>query len=91
MIRGPQATGDPTCVATVQLTGFYYLKKRAFEGILIQGPLRTSYASGTESNQSVPSNYQQHLFVFESPLNLEVTPDAPTIDTERRKLEVEIG
>ncbi|GFW62248.1 hypothetical protein TNCV_4421351 [Trichonephila clavipes] len=28
---------------------------------------------------------QQHLSVSESPLNLEVTPDAPTIDTERRK------
>ncbi|GFU02897.1 hypothetical protein TNCV_3480981 [Trichonephila clavipes] len=37
-----------------------------------------------------PSTSQQHLSVSESPLNLEVTPDAPTIDTERRKSEIEI-
>ncbi|GFW36849.1 hypothetical protein TNCV_4348901 [Trichonephila clavipes] len=30
-------------------------------------------------------------FKVQSPLNLEVTPDAPTIDTERRKSETEIG
>ncbi|GFT69750.1 uncharacterized protein TNCV_3700341 [Trichonephila clavipes] len=34
---------------------------------------------------------QQHLSVPEFPLNLEVTPYAPTIDTERRKSETEIG
>ncbi|GFV86273.1 DDE_3 domain-containing protein [Trichonephila clavipes] len=34
---------------------------------------------------------QQHLSVTESPSNLEVSPDAPTIDTERRNSEIEIG
>ncbi|GFW91602.1 uncharacterized protein TNCV_4500211 [Trichonephila clavipes] len=44
MIRGIQDTGGPICVTTVSLTGFSYLKRRP-ERILIQSPLRTSYAS----------------------------------------------
>ncbi|GFW61397.1 hypothetical protein TNCV_4137141 [Trichonephila clavipes] len=44
MIRGSQATGAPKGVITVPLTRLPYLKKEA-EGILIQGPLRASYAS----------------------------------------------
>ncbi|GFT95832.1 hypothetical protein TNCV_311841 [Trichonephila clavipes] len=45
MTRGPQATGAPTRVSTVPLTGYSCLKKSP-EEILIQGPFRTSYASG---------------------------------------------
>ncbi|GFY33708.1 hypothetical protein TNCV_4594201 [Trichonephila clavipes] len=48
-------------------------------------------SGSTESNESFSSTSQQHLSVSKSPLNLEVTPDAPTIDTERRKSEIEIG
>ncbi|GFU05872.1 hypothetical protein TNCV_3394621 [Trichonephila clavipes] len=44
MIRSPQATGAPTSIITVPLTGLPYLKKGP-EGILIQGPLRASYDS----------------------------------------------
>ncbi|GFX15204.1 HTH_Tnp_Tc3_2 domain-containing protein [Trichonephila clavipes] len=43
MIRGPQATGTPTCVTTVPLTWLSFLKKGT-EGVLIRGPLRTRYA-----------------------------------------------
>ncbi|GFT02847.1 hypothetical protein TNCV_1846591 [Trichonephila clavipes] len=49
MIQGPQATGAPTCVTTVPLTGLSFLKK-APEEVLIRGPLRTCYASDNESN-----------------------------------------
>ncbi|GFW49452.1 transposable element Tcb2 transposase [Trichonephila clavipes] len=44
MMQGPQPIGAPTCVTTVLVTGLSSLK-RGPEGILIQGPLRTSYAS----------------------------------------------
>ncbi|GFU04238.1 hypothetical protein TNCV_863611 [Trichonephila clavipes] len=44
MIRNPQSTGAPTCVTTVPLTGFPYLKKGP-EGISIQSSFRASYAS----------------------------------------------
>ncbi|GFW97752.1 hypothetical protein TNCV_1425151 [Trichonephila clavipes] len=44
MIRGPQATGAPTCVITDQLTGFSYLNRDP-GGVSFQGPLRTGYAS----------------------------------------------
>ncbi|GFV51462.1 hypothetical protein TNCV_844011 [Trichonephila clavipes] len=50
-----------------------------------QGLLRISFASGTESKNQINwfhRTSQQHLSVSESPLNLEVTPDAPTINTE---------
>ncbi|GFS48258.1 hypothetical protein TNCV_2296461 [Trichonephila clavipes] len=45
MIRGPKATGCPTCVTTVPLTELSFLK-RSPEGVLIRGQLRTSYAKG---------------------------------------------
>ncbi|GFW84209.1 hypothetical protein TNCV_4878721 [Trichonephila clavipes] len=38
-------------------------------------------SGSTESNESVPSTSQQHLSISESPLNLEVTPNAQSIDT----------
>ncbi|GFX90002.1 hypothetical protein TNCV_887001 [Trichonephila clavipes] len=44
-IGGDKATGTPPCVTKVPLTWLSYLKKGP-EGILIQGPLRTCYASG---------------------------------------------
>ncbi|GFV26038.1 hypothetical protein TNCV_2694041 [Trichonephila clavipes] len=48
-------------------------------------------SGNTELNESVPSTSQQHLYASEFPLNLEVTPDAPTIDTERQKSGIEVG
>ncbi|GFU76022.1 uncharacterized protein TNCV_1540001 [Trichonephila clavipes] len=52
MIRNPPATGTPTCVTAIQLTGFSYLKGTP-GGILIQGPLRTSYASGSNPGEDM--------------------------------------
>ncbi|GFV91168.1 hypothetical protein TNCV_896891 [Trichonephila clavipes] len=43
MIRDSQATGAPTCVTT----GLSFLKKGP-DGVLIRGPLRTSYATVSE-------------------------------------------
>ncbi|GFV45001.1 hypothetical protein TNCV_2082121 [Trichonephila clavipes] len=57
----PQATGAKTCVTTVPLTGFSYLTKSS-EGILIGGPLRTSYSS--ERVQPSLIEYGDHLFEY---------------------------
>ncbi|GFT68659.1 hypothetical protein TNCV_3011881 [Trichonephila clavipes] len=55
MIQGSQATGALTHVTTVPLTGLSYLKWGP-EGILIQGPLRTSYASALKTGRIPPKN-----------------------------------
>ncbi|GFS59201.1 hypothetical protein TNCV_70561 [Trichonephila clavipes] len=44
---GSPVTGAPTCVITVQITGLPYVREGS-EGILIQGPFRSTYANGYE-------------------------------------------
>ncbi|GFS72519.1 hypothetical protein TNCV_2116521 [Trichonephila clavipes] len=42
---GPHATGAPTCVSTVSCVSTVPHLRKCPKGILIQGPLRVSYAS----------------------------------------------
>ncbi|GFX25468.1 hypothetical protein TNCV_1998691 [Trichonephila clavipes] len=56
MIWGPQVPGIPKSVITVPLTGLPYLKRDP-EGILIQGPLRSSYASADDNIPVNPDIY----------------------------------
>ncbi|GFU50959.1 hypothetical protein TNCV_4461551 [Trichonephila clavipes] len=60
-------------------------------GNLVQLKKKEREVERAVSNNQVPSTSQQHLSVSQSPFNLEVTPDALNIDTERRKSEIEIG
>ncbi|GFY01585.1 hypothetical protein TNCV_2607691 [Trichonephila clavipes] len=49
----PPSYRAPTCVTTVPLTGLPYLNKGP-KGILIQGPLRASYASAMTLTTRLP-------------------------------------
>ncbi|GFT97686.1 hypothetical protein TNCV_275311 [Trichonephila clavipes] len=52
MIRGPQATRAPTC-ETSPTNRVLIPKKKGPEGILIQGPFITSYASGANDKRRI--------------------------------------
>ncbi|GFV22076.1 hypothetical protein TNCV_4527611 [Trichonephila clavipes] len=62
MIRGPQTTEAQTSAITVPLIGLQYLRKGP-EGILIQGPLGSSCASGAKVS-SVPLGIQPIYLVL---------------------------
>ncbi|GFU59659.1 hypothetical protein TNCV_3186291 [Trichonephila clavipes] len=50
MIRGPQATGSPTCVTLYSYTNRAPISKNGHEGIQIQSPCRARYASVQGAN-----------------------------------------
>ncbi|GFV33102.1 hypothetical protein TNCV_509411 [Trichonephila clavipes] len=92
MIPGPQATGAPTYVTAVPLTGLSLLKEDT-EGVLIRGPLRTSYASAQNANSVVPQPMRTRAYCADpaeergnAPILSEAWALAQNLDTDRQPI-----